>query len=1729
LTAPNVEPGTYDVGFGRFIPKGEGEDLRAFDHYEVWVLSEGDELEPGLWILKDDAVLDTEYTDTDWPDYLKGWYRYAVVSVYSYNQSEPAFSNTLPRGFDHTVTVNIHTNTGDSPAGALVTLFNQNGDPDLYFEAIAPEDGTVVFAEVWEGSYTLLVTLDYYNPYELNNIYLNDDLSINVTLYEVFLPPQQFHVNNMTGVATWLPPVLDYYTVWEEGFEDGFIPAGWTQEYLLENQPWTVQAGCPSGTPDYAHGGEFNAAFAGSSVITRLVTPEIDLGGELLPKLTFWHTQAAGGGQDELKVYYRTSTTGIWKPLTSFFTDIPAWTKEILNLPSPTSSYQIGFMGDNPQPSGMGICLDDIVVTAGIDPIGTDEARILEGYNVYLDGTQIAFTEELTYTYTDLVVGQFYVGGVDAQYTGGTSIIVQYPFTYYTCDLFNPPLNFAGSVSGMTVTLTWDPPEGIEPVEYEIIYDDGVMENAVAWNVVGSQFAVRFTPGGYPCDILEFQMHIWDGTWPAGNILNPMQIIVYDDDGPNGFPGTELGMIEVTPANYNWVIFDISSLGVTITSGDFYLSHKQIGTYPNVPPTAVDESSGGQGRSYNQVTGSPWVAETTYDQLAIRAKVFGAVFGDQILAPVTVPVSGTTVADNVESVNTMAMTLTSNDVKLGGSEYILPDGGSRFTLRGYNVYKDDVVLNGTVLTANMYVDVCSPGGIYYYNVTAVYDMGESCPIDPPFEAIVGAEFQPPTDLTAQALEGDDVLLTWNEPGESTGQWIHWDDGENFNAIGLTSGGTFMVASRWGTADLVPFDGMFLTKVSLYPNNDGIGTTGYALKVWTGDNAGTLVVDMPLPSLIMNAWNTVTLTDPVLVDATQELWFGYECIDQPEGEHPAGTDDGPAVAGYGDMISMDGATWDPISGFGLDYNWNLQAYVTTEADYVPLSPLSQELIINTGDVYPDAVRNEVTEASVFLGDDNSRETLLGYNLWKNGENFVYVPAPDTFYIDPALAPGTYEYYVSAVYAEGESFWDGPAVVTITPKGDIAGYVYAGETGTPIADAIITADPGGFTTTTGYDGTYLLENLPVGSYSVTASATPDYVDKTLYTEVFNAEVSVVDFAMYDGSVFPVPFYEPWDDGSFETQFWTFDSEPGNWLMDTGFGNPAPSAEFNWSPSILDYSFALVTPQIDATAATQNVTLEFDLYLSDYGSTGLEYMTVDVWDGTSWIMIDEWANVGSIDWTTMSYDITEYALGILTQVRFVAHGADSYEINYWNVDNIRVHQVIMATLMGTVTNFDTGDPIEGAMVEITGYDPVYTGADGTYTKAVVEGEYGITCSAAGYDTEEIIGVEVTGVHVEDFALVPEPCDPPLNLEGEVVFTSVFDVQLTWDSPGGGTIDEWIHYDDGVQFNNIGLTEGGTWIAAVRFEPSQLEPYMGTLLTEISLFPMGFNTTYVLKVWTGANAANLIVDQPMNDLVIEAWNTVVLDTPVPIDISQELWFGYELLDQAPGDYPAGVDVGPAVAGYGDMISQDGGVTWETLSGYGLNYNWNLQAHVVSMDGEAVALPTIPKTAVENPRSGGLTAGDVNTSLSIVTTMADRSLLGFNVYRDNVQINDDLVYMTSYLDTELVYGTYDYCVTAVYTLCESECSNVVTIVVDDIDELDNMFVNVYPVPAKEFVNIEVSQDIREFRIMNYVGQVVYEHNFADGEVVTQVNTANYRAGSYLVEFTSVDGGITHKQIIITK
>ncbi len=286
------------------------------------------------------------------------------------------------------------------------------------------------------------------------------------------------------------------------------------------------------------------------------------------------------------------------------------------------------------------------------------------------------------------------------------------------------------------VTVTWDQPS--EFPTYEIMYDDGTAENATAWNSVDFMNALKITPSGYPATIKEAKIHIFDGSWPAGNIFTPMEIVVLDDDGANGLPNTILGTVEVTPDAPNWVTVDLSSLNITISEGDFYIAHRQIGTYPDCPPTAIDETNP-QGRSYAYDASTGTWATADYDSFMIRATVSGPQ-GTETLGYEEVTMN---TGNNSTAVSMKASSLENGTYAVGAGETRVINEASMASSRAlshYEVYRFteenmDNMAAWTLLaddvTATEYVDASwaeAEMGVYYYAVKAVYTITEAEPV-----------------------------------------------------------------------------------------------------------------------------------------------------------------------------------------------------------------------------------------------------------------------------------------------------------------------------------------------------------------------------------------------------------------------------------------------------------------------------------------------------------------------------------------------------------------------------------------------------------------------------------------------------------------------------------------------------------------------------------------------------------------------------------------------------------------------------------------------------------------------------------------------------------------------------------------------------------------------------------------------------------------------------------------
>jgi len=295
-----------------------------------------------------------------------------------------------------------------------------------------------------------------------------------------------------------------------------------------------------------------------------------------------------------------------------------------------------------------------------------------------------------------------------------------------------------------------------------------------------------------------------------------------------------------------------------------------------------------------------------------------------------------------------------------------------------------------------------------------------------------------------------------------------------------------------------------------------------------------------------------------------------------------------------------------------------------------------------------------------------------------------------------------------------------------------------------------------------------------------------------------------------------------------------------------------------------------------------------------------------------------------------------------------------------------------------------------------------------------------------------------------IEETVGQVVNLQANV--QNFTDVLLSWGiaSSTPGT-PGWLHYDDGINSDAIGTGDVANFNVAIKFTGADLWNYSGMQIEKMKFFPYSENTDYILRIWTGSDASlaptTLMYSQPITNVTKDVWNEVVLNTPFPITQGQAIWIGYNC-DVSDGDnmFPAGCDAGPAVVGKGDVIEL-GGTWYSAQVQYGLDVNWNLQAYVndsvAPIRGTWLNTPVIAKAHNKADRNSPILRKSGNS------TAQQRVLRGFNVYRNNVQINTALVPTPTYLDAGLPNGTYTYTVQAVYYTQLSDMSDPATAIID--------------------------------------------------------------------------------------
>ena len=299
----------------------------------------------------------------------------------------------------------------------------------------------------------------------------------------------------------------------------------------------------------------------------------------------------------------------------------------------------------------------------------------------------------------------------------------------------------------------------------------------------------------------------------------------------------------------------------------------------------------------------------------------------------------------------------------------------------------------------------------------------------------------------------------------------------------------------------------------------------------------------------------------------------------------------------------------------------------------------------------------------------------------------------------------------------------------------------------------------------EGSSVATESVCGTPSTWAPAPPTNV----YAEVWDEEVSVY-WTSPDVSNLNVPYIENFDEGGL-LDLWLTDGGD-NWVYNDAAGNPAPAMYFSWTPSVENYDQSLYSPSIPLGALTQ-ATISFDWEFSNYEPTGEEYFSVEYKTGSdvNWTVAEEFSNSGEgFNFTNFSYDLDNLSGNL--QVRFHCYGANSFNLNWYMVDNFSV---------------TSGERTSRNEYDFLGYN-VYV--DGVLNNEAVFDTVGYTVYGLDNEIEYTFGV--TSVFEGPVGEENYESDP-VNVMGQPIYV-YGDITGTITDPNGVELDSVIVSSNGV-----------------------------------------------------------------------------------------------------------------------------------------------------------------------------------------------------------------------------------------------------------------------------------------------------------------------------------------------
>jgi hypothetical protein len=379
---------------------------------------------------------------------------------------------------------------------------------------------------------------------------------------------------------------------------------------------------------------------------------------------------------------------------------------------------------------------------------------------------------------------------------------------------------------------------------------------------------------------------------------------------------------------------------------------------------------------------------------------------------------------------------------------------------------------------------------------------------------------------------------------------------------------------------------------------------------------------------------------------------------------------------------------------------------------------------------------------------------------------------------------------------------------------------------------------------------------------------------------------------------------------------------------------------------------------------------------------------------------------------------------------------------------------------------------ILRIFGFYTDKTATLGTHTYRI-EAFYENSCVAS-----DSIEVTITGEGT---------CEPPTGLRlSHVADGEAADVTAEWSLPYY-EMPYPLYYGEPVPVSHIRPSNVEQATAAIGWDTAGLNKFPDYKLGGIEFF---IASEADVKPIVIINEQIKYYEPFQGQILPNEYNTVIFDEPISLQGAWELVVGYTASNYGTGS-PFGVAYGAPVRGYGDLMTYD-------------PTNTNAWNFVSSSD---------------NPYNFAITA------LLVKQREVGTALRGFDLYRDGVKKNSDIIANTSYTDDNVAIGNYYYGVKSVWNngCPDRETSDVyysISSLAAERGILTEEGARFYPNPAHR--EITVTGDVSVLRIVDISGRILKQVYSPAGVV----SIADIPAGTYTVQMQTKNG-VVHRKLVV--